>query len=176
MEGATNCRTCKEEIKEGATWCPHCSRPQSVLRAVFPPQAIVLFIIGFVGYWFVTFQAMEDSFDQFSNEPIYEAASVINVSDINIQFNNSGCETCVTTTGKLENTSDQAYADLHFQVTYFDSENNTIDVVNDSDNDLIIGPKSEGAFRVKAKAATDVSKYIKSEVKITKAKPDSSWY
>jgi hypothetical protein len=176
MEGTKNCRTCKEDIKKGATWCPHCSRPQSILRAIFPPQAIVLFSIGFVGYWLVTYQAMEDSFDQFSNQPVYEAHSVIGISDIQIQFNNSGCEACVTTIGRLKNTSEQAYADLHFQVTYFDSENNPIDVVNDSNNDLIIEPMSEGAFRVKAKAASEVSKYARSEVKITKAKLDSSWY
>ena len=96
--------------------------------------------------------------------------------DASIQIKKEGCETCVTTLGKIKNTSTQAYGNIYFQVTYYNSDNFVIDVVNDNDRELIVGPNSDGAFRVKAKGAAEASEYSRVEVKITKAKPDTSWY
>ena len=79
MGNVKECRACKEEINQEASWCPKCHRPQSILRAVFPPQAISLLIIGLVGYWYLTYSAMEESFNKFSNNAIYEVSEVLEV-------------------------------------------------------------------------------------------------
>jgi len=176
MENSKKCRACKEEINKEASWCPKCSRPQSTLRAIFPPQAITLLVIGLVGYWYLTYSAMEDSFDKLSTNAIYEVSEILEVSDTSIQIKKEGCETCITTLGKIKNSSTQAYGNIHFQVTYYNSNNSPVDVVNDKNSDLVVGPNSEGAFRVKAKSAAEASEYSRVEVKITKAKPDVGWY
>lgn len=176
MEKLKNCRTCKEEINASASWCPKCHRPQSIFRAILPPQALAILFIGFGGYWYLTNQAMEESFNQFTSEAVYETAEFLDVSETSIQIKKEGCETCITTLGKITNNSDQAYSSIHFEATYYNSEDTVVDVINDEDNDLVVGPNSEGRFRVKAKSAAEADQYIRSVVKITKAKPDTSWY
>lgn len=176
MENSKKCRTCKEEINATASWCPKCHRPQSIFRAIFPPQAFAILLIGFGGYWYLTNQAMEDSLSQFTSAAVYETTAFLEVSETSIQIKKEGCESCVTTLGKITNKSDQAYGSIHFEVTYYNSDDSVIDVVNDEDNDLVIGPKAEGRFRVKATSSAEPDQYTRSEVKITKAKPDTSWY
>jgi hypothetical protein len=51
--------------------------------------------------------------------------------------------------------SNQAYGSIHLHVAYRDTDGKIIDVVNDEDNDLIVGLKSDGRFRDKAKSAAD---------------------
>jgi len=176
MENNKKCRACKEEIHQDATWCPKCNRPQSVLRAIFPPQALSLLFIGLFGYWYLTYSAMEDSVNQFTANAIYNVSEILEVYETSIKIKKEGCETCVTTLGKIKNTSTQAYGNIHFEVTYYNSENSVVDVINDKVTDLVVGPNSEGAFRVKAKSAAEESEYSSVQVKITKAKPDAGWY
>ena len=119
---------------------------------------------------------MEDSFDQLTSQAVYETTSLLDVSETSIQIKKEGCETCITTLGKITNKSDQAYGNIHFEVTYYNLEDVVIDVINGQDNDLVVGPNSEGRFRIKAKSASEADQYARSAVKITKAKPDTSWY
>ncbi|NOQ76787.1 MAG: hypothetical protein GQ475_03135, partial [Methylococcaceae bacterium] len=133
-------------------------------------------MLGLVGYWYLTMSAMEDTFDQFSSNAIYEVSEIFEISETSIQIKKDSCKTCVTTLGKIKNISTQAYGNIHFQVSYYNSDGIVIDVVNDEDNDLVVGPNTEGAFRVKASSAAEASEYSRAEVKVTKAKPDTGWY
>jgi len=169
------CRSCKENINDNSSWCPKCQRPQSILRALIPPQAIAVILIALGGYWFVTMQAMEDSMAQFKNESIYEGGDELTLSNIDFKVTKDGCKTCVSTIGTIRNNTETPWANFHFQVTYYNSENEVIDVLNDEDSDLIIGPNLERKFKVKGKASAELSQYHHNSVVITKASPDSQW-
>ena len=170
------CRCCKETISDGAIWCPKCHRPQSFIRELIPPQAIAVILIALSGYWFVTDRASEKSMAQFNSEPIYEGGNQLVISDTSLTITESNCETCITTIGTIKNNTDTAWSNIHFQVTYLNSANEIIDVQNDEDMDLVVGPNSELKFKVKGKAATKLSDYDHNSVVIIKASPDRSWY
>jgi len=134
---------------------------------------VLLVVLG--GYWFITAQAMEESLAQFSNEAIYEGGEELTVSDISFKVTKDGCETCVSTMGTVKNNTNEPWANIHFQVTYFNSENEVVDVLNDEDSDLIVGPNLERKFKIKSKATAELSEYHHNSVVITKASPDSRW-
>lgn len=176
MKTTKQCRACKEDINASASWCPKCHRPQSAIRALIAPQALVILVAGLAGYWYFTNQAMEGSFDQFSSDAIYETSGILEISEVSMQVGKSGCKTCVTTLGKITNQSDQPYSSIHLEVTYYNEAGKVIDVVNDENMDLVIGPGADGRFRVKTTPASEADQYARSEVRVTKAKPDRSWY
>ena len=169
------CRSCKESILEKASWCPKCHRPQSIFRAIIPPQALAVILIALGGYWFITVQAMEASMAQFNNDAIYDGGDQLTISDTSIKVTKSGCEICVSTIGTIKNNTDTPWAGLHFQVTYFNAEGEVVDVFNDEDSDLVIGPRLERQFKVKGKASAELSEYDHNSVVIIKASPDSRW-
>ncbi|WP_339899705.1 hypothetical protein [uncultured Gilvimarinus sp.] len=169
------CRSCKETILDKATWCPKCHRPQSILRALIPPQALAVIILALGGYWLVTVQAMEESMAQFSSDPIYEGANQLTVRDTSFNVTKNGCEACVSTIGTIKNNTETPWARIHFQVTYYNEENEVVDVFNDEDSDLIVGPMSERKFKVKGKASVELDEYHHNSVSIIKASPDSRW-
>jgi uncharacterized protein (UPF0212 family) len=176
MGTTKQCRACKEEINASASWCPKCHRPQSVIRALIAPQALVILVAALAGYWYFTNQAMEGNFDDLSSDAIYETVGILEVSEVSMQVGKSGCKTCVSTLGKITNQSDKPYTGIHLEVTYYNEDGKIIDVVNDENMGLVIGPGAEGRFRVKTTPASDADQYAKSEVRVTKAKQDRSWY
>jgi hypothetical protein len=178
MNNNKQCRNCKETIAEEAKWCPHCHRPQSIIRAILPPQAIAVVIIAIGGYWYLTYAAMEDTFSQIRPEIIYGGGDQLEIaeSSFDISPSKSGCESCIYIIGSVKNNTETAWSNIHFEVTYMDENGKTIDVINDDDSDFVVGPNTAGEFKISGKASADLSKYKTHEIKITKASPDTGWY
>lgn len=178
MSDKKACRSCKEPISEGAKWCPHCHRPQSPLRAILHPQALAVVIIALLGYWYLTFSAMQNTMSQMDQEAIYEGGDELEIleSSFSIGPSKSGCEPCVYTIGKVKNNTSTAWGNIHFQASYRDAEGKVIDVTNDEDSDFILGPNSEGRFKMSGRASADRASYKTHTLKITKASPDKEWY
>ncbi len=175
------CRSCKELISKEAKWCPHCHRPQSIIRAIVPPQALFVVALALGGYWYLTFSAMEETMSSMggiNGKAIYDATTKLAITDSSFSFSpsKSGCNACIYTIGTVKNNTTTAWGKLHFQVTYLDADGKVIDVINDDDSDFVVGPNSEGKFKISGKASADASKYKSHQIKISKATPDTSWF
>lgn len=169
------CRSCKETIADQASWCPRCHRPQARFRAWFSPQALTLVAFALAGYWLITFAALRSSMTELAGGSIYDGGDQLTLGELRIRTSEAGCDACVSLTGTLTNRSEVAWSNLHFQVTYYDSAGQVIDVHNDRAADLTLGPGLTRRFRVKGKAGAAPGEYHHSEVVVTKASPDNRW-
>ncbi len=122
MDNQKECRSCKELIAKAAKWCPHCHRPQSILRAIIPPQALFIVVVALVGYWYLSYAAMESTMDKMSSKAIYSGDEQLEIVDSSYNFSpsKSGCNSCVYTIGTVKNKTTSAWKNIHFQVTYLD--------------------------------------------------------
>ena len=178
MNNQRECRSCKELISKDAKWCPHCHRPQSIIRSIVPPQALFIIIVTLGGYWYLTNSAMENTMSNMANKAIYQGGKQLEITDSSYHFSptKTGCDSCLYTIGTVKNNTTTAWRSIHFQVTYKDADGKVVDVINDDDTDLVVGPNSEGKFRISGKASADQDSYKTHEIKITKANPDMGWY
>lgn len=176
MSTEMECRSCKEKIVNGAKWCPHCQRPQSIVRAFISPQALIITLILVGGYWYLTFATMEKALGQAGGTSIYETHEQLEIVESSFSLSKQGCEACVYVIGIIKNATNSPWSNIHFQAAFMDSRGKTIDVINDEDSDFVLGPNSEGKFKISGKAVSDFASYESHTVKITKANPDSQWY
>jgi hypothetical protein len=166
------------QIREDAKWCPHCHRPQSILRALFPPQAIIIVLLALGGYWYLSYAAMQDTMTSMGGDVVYEGGDQLVISNSSFKFSptKSGCESCVYIIGTVKNNTTTAWTNIHFEVTYMDAGGEVVDVINDDDSDFVLGPSMEGKFKISGKASGDTSSYKKHNIRITRASPDRGWY
>lgn len=176
MNNQTECRSCKEPLIQGAKWCPHCQRPQSVIRAIMSPQALILTLLIVGGYWYVTTVSMATAMEGVGGKAIYDTHEKLEIAESSFSLSEQKCDTCIYVIGLVKNTTNTPWSNIHFQVSFMDGDGKVVDVINDEDNDFVLGPNSEGRFKISGKASVDIDKYKSHEVTITKANPDSTWY
>lgn len=176
MSNEVECRSCKERIAEGAKWCPHCQRPQSLFRALISPQALIVVAVVVGGYWYVSMATMETAMDSMGGQAIYQGSEQLEIIESSFSVTKSKCESCVYIIGEVENKTERPWSNVHFQVALMDENGEVIDVVNDEDSDFVLGPNSSGMFKVSGSATHSADRYHSHTIKITKASPDNSWY
>lgn len=164
------CKECLEEIKAEAKKCPKCQAYQSsVQRFMRSPTggSMVGIIIGLGFYvWFA------NSF-LFQDDSIYNPTEILEVSDTSFHFKELDCGFKVSLIGTITNKSDGPLEKVVFDVEYYDSEGNTIDVINDKLYDLVIPANSSKKFKVSGNTAAEKGLYASSKVVISKAEPVS---
>ncbi len=175
MDNTKQCRCCKEDIPADASLCKYCRQPQSLFRALLPLQTIVVIAIFLGAYLYIT-ETVSDSVAQFSGQAIYEGGDQLHIRDTSFRISKQGCEICIATMGTIANTTETAWTNIHFQVTYSNKSGEVVDVVNDEDIDLVVGPNAERRFKASGRASAEPAHYHSHKVEITKASPDHSWY
>jgi len=140
--------------------------------------AIVVVLVALLGYGYLTERSMENTFEAMGGKAIYSGNGQLEITESNMQVGKTGkgCDACVTVIGKVKNHSKTPWANIHFQAELMDANGKVIDVINDKDSDFVVGPESEGSFKISGRASAASASYHSHRVKITKAGPDQKWY
>lgn len=169
MEETKPCRLCGESVKSSARVCPHCHQWQSWWSMSQASPAVFAWLSAAVViavFWSMSSSIMRRNF-------LYETEGALTITESRFEFARMESQWFITTLGTIRNNTDKTWTNLHFAVRYYNNEGKMVDVINENQYHLVIAPRSEAAFRVRAQAATEQGQYARHEVRITKAEEDS---
>ena len=165
------CIACGQPIRNNSKKCPHCRAWQYRLyTACFHPATwgtLVLLVGGMLLF------PMTMLINDISQKGVGEASlsKSIQVVESNLHFSEKkDGRPFISCIGKLRNTSDVSWSSLHFVLTCFNSSSQLVDTLADHDYALVLGPRSEVAFRVRGQADKTSDQYVTHKLEVVSAR------
>jgi len=166
------CVDCKEEIKPDARRCPRCGswqskwvsdlqNPKVSLGLLVFFLALVLGLYPFLNYWMPSSVLERPKFSDFQQELV--------IVDSEMRTYRQGEYIRIAIMGQLANRSPHAWERFRFHVELFNSEDELIDILEDSAFSLVLPPDSQTNFRIVGSASREPEEYVKHTVTIRAA-------
>jgi len=175
MSETKSCKACAEDIRAAAKVCPHCRQSQRLLNSRSPLVAIFFSVI----LLFAILTLMMPNRMEFKpGVKFQDHAGEIVVRESSFAFGDCGaCKGSlqISTVGMLDNTGEESWKELQFEVQYYDEAGELIDAVSSTEYSLVLPAGGEAAFRVKAAAARPSELYASHRVIVTNAKDLDAW-
>ncbi len=166
------CVDCKEEIKPDARRCPRCGswqskwvsdlqNPKVSLGLLVFFLALVLGLYPFLNYWMPSSVLERPKFSDFQQELV--------IVDSEMRTYRQGEYIRIAIMGQLANRSPHAWERFRFHMELFNSEDELIDILEDSAFSLVLPPDSQTNFRIVGSASREPEEYVKHTVTIRAA-------
>ena len=163
------CVDCKEEIKPDAKRCPHCGSWQSRWLSDMQSPKVTFGFLAFIflgfylflSYWIPSSVVERPKFSDFQQELV--------IVDSEMRTYRQGEYIRIAVMGQLANRSPHAWERFRFHVELFNSEDELIDILEDSAFSLVLPPDSQTNFRIVGSASREPEEYVKHTVTIRAA-------
>ena len=135
---------CRSEIDSLAKRCPYCRHWQNKLSMMLwhPAFAVVLILL----FYFLFQMFLMDQFGPGKDFNIDKDR--INIKDTTMQFGENKCGQAIVILGKIENQSDTAWKNLHFEINFFDKDKNLIDTDQEEIYEFLLPVNEQVPFKV----------------------------
>lgn len=163
------CHSCCEDIKPEAKQCPSCQSYQSTYYKVLK-SPIGGAVIGVTAVW-VFFVFLIGN--RFENNSIYDPVEVLSITESTFQFKETSCGEQVAVLGKITNSGEEPLTDIVFDIEFFDVSGKLVDIVSDTEFDLIVPSGSTKSFKAIGKSGANEAHYYSHKISIAKAEPDA---
>ena len=165
------CIVCGEQIRTVARKCSHCQSWQSKWKpdATHPLYAMVYLLIVFVALAFF-YRAILFRTDFVPGE------SNLEVEKSQIHFTPDDRGGYISVIGTIRNTGNTTWEDVHFEVRFYDADDNLIDTISENDYDLVALSNDVTAFRIRGRADKPQQLYTRHEVRIKKARESKALF
>ena len=161
-----NCKTCFNEINDKANRCPYCTQWQSLSRLIIASPAFWFASIILAGYSVIIFSPSAP----LSYEDFLDYREQINLSNTKIEFGKNGCKDVVAILGEVNNMTNLNLKDLHFDVSFYDTQNNFTDAFDVELSPFLLPASSVKEFKVSSEKEFPNEKYAKHKIKVSWAK------
>jgi|GEM_PF-1804256 len=167
-----NCVSCKLEIADGATRCPHCHGQQGDLAnplslkfvaRFWVPLFLFCFLIAIpIVFYKSEFRQWLKTSDERSSRPEPKLSVVVDSL-----FTSPGSDhPIVGAIGTITNSSATTWEAPRVEAVFLDSAGHQIDVIAERLSGVVVAPHSSSRFRIMDVAASPIQNYAKCQVRV----------